>query len=174
MPRFAIWARSVADLQRSAPGSRNDTIRAQIQVARRKYVAGVLIEWRGEFTSDEANVLHAAAFHTRVYDAAEWDWRLLVERHSLGWVLARDGGELVGFVNVLWDGLVHAWIQDVMVAERVRRTGLGTRMVAAAADGARAAGCETLHVDFDDSLRDFYFGACSFTPTNAGLIDLQP
>ena len=38
---------------------------------------------------------------------------------------------------------------------------------------AREAGCEWLHVDFDDNLRAFYFTACEFTPTNAGLIALQ-
>jgi hypothetical protein len=32
---------------------------------------------------------------------------------------------------------------------------------------------EWLHVDFDDSLRDFYFGACGFRPTTAGLIALR-
>jgi hypothetical protein len=47
--------------------------------------------WRGEFTSEEANRLHAEAFGTRVFAVAEWDWRALVERHSLGWVTARDG-----------------------------------------------------------------------------------
>jgi hypothetical protein len=39
-------------------------------------------------------------------------------------------------------------------------------------EGARAAGCEWLHVDFEDHLRRFYLGACGFTPTNAGLIEL--
>jgi hypothetical protein len=38
---------------------------------------------------------------------------------------------------------------------------------------AREAGCEWLHVDFDDHLRDFYFDACGFKPTNAGLIALS-
>ena len=42
----------------------------------------------------------------------------------------------------------------------------------AAVSGARAAGCEWLHVDFDDHLRAFYFDACGFAPTNAGLIEL--
>jgi hypothetical protein len=37
---------------------------------------------------------------------------------------------------------------------------------------ARAAGCEWLHVDFEDYLRAFYFDACGFTPTKAGLIEL--
>jgi hypothetical protein len=36
-----------------------------------------------------------------------------------------------------------------------------------------AAGCEWLHVDFDDDLRGFYFDACGFVPTNAGLLSLR-
>jgi hypothetical protein len=36
------------------------------------------------------------------------------------------------------------------------------------------AGCEWLHVDFDDATRlaGFYFDACGFRPTTAGLIHL--
>jgi GNAT superfamily N-acetyltransferase len=128
--------------------------------------------WRGEFTSSEVNALHAEAFGTRVYDDSEWDWRGQVERHSLGWVVARDGSGLVGFVNVLWDGLVHAWLQDTMVAAAARGAGVGTRLVANARDGAKAAGCEFLHVDFDDDLRPFYLGACGFSATSAGLMRL--
>jgi len=134
----------------------------------------IRLEWRGEFTNEEANALHADAFETRVFDASEWDWRALTARHSLGWVVARDdAGELVGFVNVLWDGLVHAWLQDTMVATSARGRDVGTRLVQLARDGAREAGCEWLHVDFDDHLGPFYFGACGFRPTNAGLIALQ-
>lgn len=133
----------------------------------------ITYEWRGEFDSTEANALHAEAFETRVFGVDEWDWQALVATHSLGWVVARDdAGRLAGFVNVVWDGLVHAWIQDVMVAGSTARQGVGTALVAAATDGARSAGCEWLHVDFEDHLRDFYFGACGFTPTNAGLIQL--
>jgi GNAT superfamily N-acetyltransferase len=129
-------------------------------------------QWCGEFTSSEVNALHAEAFGTRVYDDSEWDWRGQVERHSLGWVVARDGSGLVGFVNVLWDGLVHAWLQDVMVAAAARGAGVGTSLVANARDGAKAAGCEFLHVDFDDDLRPFYLGACGFSPASAGLMRL--
>ena len=119
---------------------------------------GVEIRWRGPFSSGEANQLHAEAFGTRVFSDAEWNWRDQVAAHSLGWVTARDGDALVGFVNVLWDGEVHAWLQDVMVA--------------AARDGARAAGCEWLHVDFADDLAAFYLDACGFQPARAGLMQL--
>jgi GNAT superfamily N-acetyltransferase len=74
---------------------------------------------------------------------------------------------------VLWDGLVHAWIQDTMVDVSARRRGVGTALVEWARRGARAAGCEWLHVDFDDRLRGFYLDSCGFRPTNAGLIALQ-
>jgi GNAT superfamily N-acetyltransferase len=128
--------------------------------------------WRGAFTNAEANALHAEAFETLVFGDDEWDWEGLTARHSLGWVTARRGDGLVGFANLLWDGLVHAWIQDVMVARSARHRGVGVAMVRACRDAAREAGCEFLHVDFDDDLRDFYLGACGFQPTNAGLIDL--
>jgi GNAT superfamily N-acetyltransferase len=133
----------------------------------------VSYEWRGDFTSAEANALHAEAFGTRVYADSEWDWPRLTREHSLGWVVARDRSELVGFANVVWDGLVHAWIQDTMVADAARHRGIATKLVSIARDRARDAGCEWLHVDFDDHLRAFYFDACGFTPTNAGVIALQ-
>jgi GNAT superfamily N-acetyltransferase len=127
------------------------------------------VTWRGPFTNEEANALHAEAFETRVFDASEWNWERLLRDHSLGWVAARDGDTLVGLVNLVWDGLVHAWLQDLMVAASHRRSGVGRRLVEVATEQARAAGCEWLHVDFDDDLRAFYFDACGFTPTNAGL-----
>jgi GNAT superfamily N-acetyltransferase len=135
----------------------------------------IAYEWRGHFTSAEANALHAECFGHRVLSDDEWDWRDQVDRHSLGWVSARDDGGpggLVGFVNVAWDGVVHAFVLDTMVATRVRRHGVGTRLVELAVEGARAGGCEWLHVDFEDHLRGFYFDACGFVPTNAGLIEL--
>lgn len=141
----------------------------------RKYGRNVttIFEWRGAFTNAEVNALHAEAFGTSVYDESEWDWARLTHQYSLGWVVARQDGELVGFVNVLWDGLVHAWLQDTMVAIRSRGERIGTDLVARARDGAKAAGCEYLHVDFDEHLRPFYFDACGFTPTWAGLISLD-
>jgi GNAT superfamily N-acetyltransferase len=125
--------------------------------------------WRGDFTSDELNLLHAEGFE---HDRLDWDWRRQVEEHSLGWVTAREDCELVGFVNVSWDGGSHAFVLDTLVAGRARRRGIGRELVKVAEREARAAGCEWLHVDFEDHLRAFYFDACGFTPTTAGLIEL--
>ena len=128
--------------------------------------------WRGDFTNPEANQLHADAFNHRTYEESEWDWVGLCNAHSLGWVTARIDGRLVGFVNVPWDGLVHAWIQDEMVSSDARHQGIGVGLIDVAREAAKQAGCEWLHVDFDDDLRPFYFGAAGFTPTNGGLINL--
>ena len=128
--------------------------------------------WRGSFSNPEIHALHAAAFETRLFDESEWDWVEQTERHSLGWVVARDGDRFVGFVNVLWDGFVHAFIEDVMVDADVRHRGIGVALVHAARDGARSAGCEFLHVGFDEHLREFYLGACGFEPTGGGLMEL--
>ncbi|MET4923047.1 GNAT family N-acetyltransferase [Streptomyces sp. PSRA5] len=135
----------------------------------------ITYEWRGDFENTAVNVLHAEGFSHRTLDV---DWLTRVHRHSLGWVCARregeegEKGELVGFVNVAWDGDVHAFILDTMVSGDLRRSGIGAELVATAAREARAAKCEWLHVDFDDGLRAFYFDACGFKPTNAGLIAL--
>ena len=132
----------------------------------------ITYEWRGSFDNDELNELHAEAFETRVFTAQEWDWVSQTAIRSLGWVTARSEGVLVGFVNVPWDGLVHAWLQDTMVAMSARGHDVGTGVVAVAREHAKAAGCQWLHVDFDDHLKSFYFDACGFRPTSAGLIHL--
>jgi GNAT superfamily N-acetyltransferase len=130
------------------------------------------LEWRGAFANRALNELHAEAFGHRV---VEDDWVALVEAHSLGWVCARDDArELVGFVNVPWDGACHAFIVDVMVRSAAGRRGIATAMVELATEEARAAGCEWLHVDFEEHLRGFYLGACGFEPVPAGVIRLRP
>lgn len=129
----------------------------------------ITYDWRGPFASAEVSMLHAEAFGARL---SVDDWRAQVERHSLGWVCARDGGDLAGFVNVAWDGGVHAFILETMVAADLHRQGIGTGLVARAVQEARRAGCQWLHVDFEEHLRRFYIRGCGFTPSAAGLIAL--
>lgn len=131
------------------------------------------LTWRGEFTSTGANALHAQAFGTRVFGDDERDWAERVQRHGLGWVTARDAGRLVGFVDVVWDGLAHALLQDLMVASDHRHRGIGRQLVDVATDGAREAGCDWLHVDLGADLAAFYLGTCGFTRTSAGLKALR-
>ncbi len=129
----------------------------------------ITYEWRAEVDDAAVEALHAEGFGHAPKDYA---WRAQLEGHSLGWACAFDGDDLVGFVNVAWDGAGHAFVVDTLVAERAQRRGVGTRLVAIATERAREAGCEWLHVDFDPHLRGFYLDACGFTSTDAGLIEL--
>jgi GNAT superfamily N-acetyltransferase len=129
----------------------------------------ITYEWRGDVDNETLNELHAEGFD---HPVERTDWQGRLQRHSLGWVCAREGGRLVGFVNVAWDGGVHAFVLDTVVARRRRSNGVGAALVEAAAEGCRAAGCEWLHVDFEEHLRSFYVDTCGFRETAAGLIAL--
>ena len=125
-------------------------------------------QWKGAFENHELNHLHAEGFG----DSSSVDWLERVTRHSLGWVCARDSGDLIGFVNVAWDGGMHAFLLDTVVASRLRGQGVGAAMVATAVRHVRAAGCEWLHVDFEAHLSSFYIAACGFRETRAALFNL--
>ena len=131
--------------------------------------AAVSYEWRGAAEELELDWLHAEAFDHPPRPAP---WSHQLENHSLGWVCARFDEEIVGFVNVIWDGGLHAVLLDAMVLPGEQRQGIGTELVRVAAEQARRSGCEWLHVDFEEELREFYVGACGFTPAPAGLIAL--
>jgi GNAT superfamily N-acetyltransferase len=127
-------------------------------------------EWRRAFTNADLNALHAECFGHPLLDR---DWWSQVNRFSLGWVCIRQAGRLTGFVNVAWDGGVHAFILDTMVSPACQRRGMARHLIAEAVSHARQAGCEWLHVDFEARLRPFYLDACGFQPTDAGLIPLK-
>ena len=131
----------------------------------------ITYKWRGPVTDPELDALHAEAFdHPHIPIA----WTTQLTQNSLGWVTARDPDDaLLGFVKVIWDGDAHAFLLDTMTTSKAHRQGIGTELVAIATREARAAGCEWLHVDFEPHLAPFYFQACGFRPTDAGLIQLK-
>ncbi len=116
-----------------------------------------------------------SALHSLAFDAPGevQPWNARLERHALTWVGAFDNDELIGFVQVCWDGGAHAFVLDTAVHPDHGRKGIGSQLVARAAAEARAAGCEWLHVDYEPHLKGFYLDACGFTPTDAGLLKLR-
>ena len=92
-------------------------------------------------------------------------------QRSLCHVGAYDGPRLVGFVNVAWDGGVHALILDTCVDTDFQRQGIASRLLKAAEDTARVRGAKWLHVDFEPRLTALYRSA-GFRPTEAGLMAL--
>ncbi|NKL10237.1 GNAT family N-acetyltransferase [Rhizobium leguminosarum] len=114
----------------------------------------------------ELNALFSAAWgspHNR-------DFTPILSR-SLAHIGAYQDDRLVGFVNVAWDGGIHAFILDTSVHPDMQRQGIATRLVREATQVARERGAEWLHVDFEPHLTGFY-RACGFRPTEAGLIKL--
>jgi hypothetical protein len=137
--------------------------------ASQSFPDGVVLRWRGPLDDEEMVDLVASLGRTPV--PGWWDE---IRPHSLGWVTARIGdGIVVGFVNVVSDGSDHAFLIDTKTRGTFQRRQIATRVVKFGAQHAKAAGCDWLHVDFEDQLRALYFDACGFTPTNAGLIDLR-
>ena len=123
--------------------------------------------------SETLNALWAAAWP----EHRERDFGPVLER-SLAYVCAYDEGtlvdgrcKLIGYVNLAWDGGVHAFLLDPTVHPAYRRRGIGTELVRRAADVARERGVRWLHVDYLPELAPFYRG-CGFRHTEAGLMDL--
>ena len=131
-------------------------------------IDGVTYRWRGPLADAEMVGLVSAHGGRAVH--GWWDQ---IRAHSLGWVTARRAdGVVIGFVNVAWDGGDHAFLLDTKTHGLFQHKGIGTRLVEVAVSHVRAAGCEWLHVDFESDLEPFYFEACGFRPTPAGLIHL--
>ncbi|MGW2092824.1 GNAT family N-acetyltransferase [Promicromonospora sukumoe] len=126
---------------------------------------------RGPVDDAALSTLHARAFESLGGAVTPWSARL--ERHSLTWVTAADrAGDLVGFVNVIGDGGVHAVLLDTVVEPGHQGQGVGRALVAEAAAAARDLGCEWLHVDFEADRAGFYLEGCGFRTTAAGLMRL--
>lgn len=64
----------------------------------------------GLISSEAINALRAAAWK----HVGAQDWGLVLAR-GLGWVCAVDDDHIIGFVNVAWDGGVHAFLLDTTV-----------------------------------------------------------
>ena len=132
--------------------------------------AAISYEWRGAAEELELDWLHAEAFD---HPPTSAHWQRQLGDHSLGWVCARLDEELVGFVNVIWDGGLHAVLLDTMVLPGEQRHGIGSELVRVAAEEARRSGCEWLHADFTRETAGFYLESCGFAPTEAGLLNLR-
>ena len=129
--------------------------------------ARIEYEDNAEVSNEELNFLFASAWAN--HESRDFQ---PVLRRSLGYICARQDKELVGFVNVAWDGGVHAFLLDTTVHQDMQRQGIGLELVRRAENLAREAGLEWLHVDYEAHLNEFY-EKCGFRNTTAGLIKLK-
>ena len=118
-----------------------------------------------------SNVALNVLFNASWPDHQPGDFRAVLA-HSLGYICALSNRQLIGFVNLAWDGGMHAFVLDTTVHPDWRRQGIGQELVRHAILLARRRGIEWVHVDYEPHLEDFYRG-CGFVPTLAGLINLR-
>jgi GNAT superfamily N-acetyltransferase len=125
-----------------------------------------MIEYRisPNVSSQALNELFATA-----WDGHETkDFMAQLER-SLCYICAFSGSRLVGFVKIISDAGVHAFLLDTTVHKEFQHQGIGRELVTRAIQESHARGCDWLHVDFEDHLESFY-QSCGFRPTLAGLV----
>ena len=115
-------------------------------------------------SNQELNELFAVAWQ----EHAPRDFQPVLRR-SLVYLCAYLEGQLIGFINLAWDGGFHAFVLDVTVHPNYQRRGIGVELVRRAAKTATQRGVQCLHVDYESHLDSFY-KRCGFQPTNAGLI----
>jgi GNAT superfamily N-acetyltransferase len=101
------------------------------------------------------------------------NWRdfTLEHQYSLAYIVAY-AAEAVGYVNLAWDGGIHAFLLNPTVHPHWRRREIGRNLVEQAAQVAKARGIHWLHVDYQPELQTFY-EKCGFKPTQAALLSLQ-
>jgi GNAT superfamily N-acetyltransferase len=130
----------------------------------------VLFRVRPKIDNKEWDRLHAEGFEHHVFG---YDWASQIEQHSLTWIGAYRRDRLVGFVNVAWDGGVHAFLLDTAVALEHRHRGIGTRLVREAIAAVRHhRAIEWLHVDSGEELMSRFYGPAGFSPTPAGIVNV--
>jgi GNAT superfamily N-acetyltransferase len=118
-------------------------------------------------TNDDLNALFAVAWHNHQYS----DFQQVL-RHSLLYICAFHHQQLIGYVNVAWDGGRHAFLLDTTVHSQFQRQGIGQQLVQTAIAKAKQRGIEWMHVDYEPHLRSFY-AQCGFGHTEAGVINLR-
>jgi len=106
--------------------------------------------------------------------AVGWDERLKKIRLTLGrcyyWAGCFDGGKLIGFVEVVSDGVDDAYIRNLMVHPDYQRRGIGLKLLQMAQGRIKADGIKTVNLLFEPELAPFYRKA-GFRIVSGGLID---
>lgn len=77
---------------------------------------------------------------------------------------------LIGFVNVISDGIGNAFLVDLMVHPDYQAQGLGQAIVKHAIQSLKMDGIRAIEVIFDDHLVPFY-RSCGFHIMKSGIID---
>lgn len=117
----------------------------------------------------DADLNHLFASAWQNYKPSSFQKKL---QHSLSYIAAYSETQLVGFVNIAWDGGSHTFLLDTTVRESFQKQGIGKGLVHKAISVCKEHAIEWIHVDFEPHLLNFYKD-CGFRTTEAGLINLK-
>jgi GNAT superfamily N-acetyltransferase len=88
-------------------------------------------------TNEALNALFAVSWPE--YKARDFE---PVHSRSLAYICAYDNERLIGYVNLAWDGGIHAFLLDTTVHPDRQREGIGVELVRQAVMEASARGIE--------------------------------
>ena len=125
----------------------------------------ILFEQEAEFRPDRAAQLQGLG--------------LIINNRDLGTILvARQQESIIGMVNLLYTvstalGTRTALLEDMVIAPSARGAGIGSRLLAAAIDHARAVGCKriTLLTDQSNTAAQHFYAKHGFSAS--GMMPLR-
>ena len=81
-----------------------------------------------------------------------------------------DDSHLIGFVNVISDGVADAFLVDLMIHPDFQHQGIGKALITHAINDLKARDIRCIQLTFAPELEPFY-QACGFHIVKAGIID---
>ena len=110
----------------------------------------------------------------RLRESVGWDGRVKKYEKKLGTtyfcVACFRDEELVGYVDVVSDGIDDAYVRDLIVHPDSQRCGIGSKMLDMIIKRVRSDGIKMVNVVFEPDLKEFYRKA-NFSIKSGGLID---
>ena len=110
----------------------------------------------------------------RLRKLVKWDGRVEKYKKKLGntyfCVACFTDNELIGYVDVVSDGIDDAYIRDLIVHPDYQRCGIGSKLLGMVIKRVKADGIKMVNVVFDPRLEEFYRKA-NFIIMSGGIID---
>jgi ribosomal protein S18 acetylase RimI-like enzyme len=110
----------------------------------------------------------------RLRELVNWDSRVEKFKKKLGntylCVACFANDELIGYVDVVSDGIDDAYIRDLVVHPDYQRRGIGSKLLEMVINRVKSDGIKMINVVFEPRLTAFYKKA-SFVIISGGIID---